>query len=117
MHKEESRSDLGAIKIHKNVVASIAAIAAMEIEGVKRIGMDIKSGLMELIGKKSFSSIKVEFDKHEEVKVTIPVVIKYGFNVPDVASRVQENARLALERMTSLSLKEINISVQGIERG
>ena len=35
MQREESRTDLGAIRIHKNVIASIASIAAIEIEGVK----------------------------------------------------------------------------------
>lgn len=117
MHKEESRTDLGAIRIHKNVIASIAAIAAMEIEGVKRIGGDFKSGLLELIGKKSTLAIKVEIDKNDEVNVEIPAVIKYGFNIPGIANKIQENVRNALEKMTNLSIKDIDINVQGIERG
>jgi len=116
MHNDESRTDLGAIKIHKNVIASLAAIAAQEIEGVRRTGTDFKSGLMELIGKKSLSGIKVEFDKNDEVRIEIPLVIKYGFNIPEVAGKVQENIRSALEKMTSLSIKDININVQGIEK-
>jgi len=118
MHRQDSRTELGIIRIHKNVIASIAAIAAMEIEGVKRIGTDFKSGLLEMVGKKSFSAIKVEIDKNnEEVKVEVPLIIKYGYNIPDIANRVQENVRNALEKMTNLSLKDININVQGIERG
>jgi uncharacterized alkaline shock family protein YloU len=117
MHKDESRTDLGIVRIHKNVIASIAALAATEIEGVKRVGGDLKSGLMELIGKKSFGGIKVEIDKNEEVMLDIPLVIKYEFNIPDISARVQENVRSAIEKMTSLSVKDININVQGIERG
>lgn len=117
MHREESRNDLGMIRIHKNVVASVTAIAATEIDGVKRVGMDFTSGLMELVGKKSLSAIKVNFDKNEEVKVDVPLIIKYGFNIPDIANRVQENVRNALEKMTNLSIKDINVNVQGIERG
>lgn len=117
MHKEESRTDLGVIRIHKNVIASIASMAACEIEGVKRVGGDFKSGILALIGKKSLSAIKVEIDKNEEVKVEIPLLIKYGFNIPDIANKVQENVHHALEKMTSLSIKDININVQGIERG
>lgn len=116
MHKEESRTDLGVIRIHKNVIASVASLAAGEIEGVKRIGRDFKSGLLELVGKRSLAAIKVEIDKDEEVKVEIPLIIKYGFNIPDVANKVQENARNALEKMTNLSIKDININVQGIEK-
>lgn len=117
MRREESRTDLGTIRIHNNVIASIASIAAGEITGVKRIGGDFKSGLFELLGKKSLAAIKVEIDKNEEVKLEIPLVIKYGFNIPDIANRVQENVRNALEKMTNLSIKDINVNVQGIERG
>ena len=117
MHKEESRTDLGIIRIHKNVIASIAALAAIEIPGVKRVGGDFKSGLMELIGKKGTASIKVEIDKNDEVRLEIPLIIKYDSNIPEIANKVQENIRVALEKMTNLLVKDINIVVQGIERG
>jgi uncharacterized alkaline shock family protein YloU len=114
---ETSQSDLGNIKIHKNVVASIASIAAVEIDGVKRIGGDFKSGIMELLGKKSLHSIKVDIDKNEEIRLVVPLVIKYGYNIPDIANKAQENIRMALERMTNIPIKYINIIVQSIERG
>ena len=117
MQQDETRTDLGTIRIHKNVIASIASLATTEIEGVKRIGGDFKSGLMELIGKKTISAIKVEINKNEEVKVSIPLIIRYGFNIPDIANKVQENVRMNLERMTNLSIKDIDVNVQGIERG
>jgi uncharacterized alkaline shock family protein YloU len=117
MNKEDSRTDFGTVRIHKNVIVKITAIAAGEIEGVMRLGCDFKSGILELIGKKSLAAIKVDIDKNEEVWLEIPLVIKYGFNIPDIATRVQENVRNALEKMTNLSIKDININVQGIEKG
>ena len=117
MDREGSRTDLGVVRIHKNVVASIASLAAAEIDGVKRVGGSFKSAVSEFIGKKSTGAIRVEIDKHDEVRVDIPVIIKYDFNIPDVAGRVQENVRQALEKMTNLSIKDINVFVQAIERG
>jgi uncharacterized alkaline shock family protein YloU len=117
MNKEESRTDLGLVRIHRNVIASIATVASTEVEGVKRVGTSLKSGVLEMIGKKSYSAIGVEFDKNGEVKVEIPLVIKYGYNIPDVADKVQENIRTALEKMTNLTIKDININIQAIERG
>lgn len=117
MQKEGSRTDLGVIKIHKNVIASIAAIASCEIDGVKRIGGDFKSGLIELLGNKALTAIKVEIDKNEEIKVDIPLVIKFGFNIPDIANKVQENVKNALEKMTNVAIKDINVNIQSIERG
>ncbi|MFA5145213.1 MAG: Asp23/Gls24 family envelope stress response protein [Candidatus Omnitrophota bacterium] len=117
MQSDESRNYFGTIKIHKKVIASISSLAAAEVEGVKRVGGDLKSGFLELIGKRSLSAINVEISKSEEVGLEIPLVIKYGYNIPDIAGRVQENVRNALEKMTNLSIKDININVQGIERG
>jgi len=117
MREEGSQTDLGNIRIHKNVIASIASLAAVEIDGVKRIGGDFRTGVLELIGKKSLMAIKVDFDKNGEIRLEVPVVIKYGFNIPDTANRVQENIKSALEKMTSLSIKYINVNIQSIERG
>ncbi|MDD5561296.1 MAG: Asp23/Gls24 family envelope stress response protein [Candidatus Omnitrophica bacterium] len=117
MNRDESRNELGSVRIHKNVISSISSVAAMEIEGVKKVGADLKSSLLELIGQKTSLAVKVEISKNEEVKVEIPVIIKYGYNIPDTACRVQENVRQALEKMTNLSVKDINVNVQGIERG
>jgi len=116
MHKEESTLDLGTIKIHKNVIASIASLAALEIEGVRKIGKDFKMGLWEMVGRRSYSSVKVMFEKNDEVCVELPLVIRYNFNVPEVANKVQENVRNALEKMTNLTVRNINVAVQGIEK-
>jgi uncharacterized alkaline shock family protein YloU len=117
MNNEESRTDLGVVRIHKNVISSIAAVASAEVEGVKRIGGNLRSGVLEIIGKKPYSAINVEFDKAGEAKVEIPLIIKYDYNIPNVADSVQESVRNALEKMTNLTIKEININIQGIERG
>ena len=119
MPDRESHNDLGAIRIHDNVIASLAAIAASEIEGIKGIERNLKTGILELLDKKTanLSAIKVEKDKHGDISVSIPLVIKYGYNVPEVAARAQENIRIALEKMANISVKDINISVRAIERG
>lgn len=117
MRKEEARTDLGIIRIHKNVISSISSLAAGEIEGVRRIGGNFKSGLLEMVGRKASMAIKVEIDRNGEVSVDIPLVIKYGFNIPQVANKVQENVRNALEKMINLAIKDINVNVQAIERG
>jgi uncharacterized alkaline shock family protein YloU len=117
MNRDESRNELGAVRIHKNVISSISSIAALEIEGVKRVGANLRSSLLELFGQKSYLAIKVDISKNEEVKVEIPLIIKFGYNIPDTANRVQENVRQALEKMSNLSVKDINVNVKGIERG
>ena len=116
MKTEESRSDLGTVRIHKKVIASIASIAATDIDGVMRVGGDMKTNIHDLFSKNSLAGIKVDIDKNNEIKLSVPLVVKYGYNIPEVADKVQENIHRALEKMTSLSIKEININIQSIEK-
>lgn len=116
INREESQTDFGTVRIHKDSIASIASIAAREIEGVKAIGKGFASGFFELFGKKDAGAIKVEFDKNGEVSLEIPLIVGYGFSIPDVSARVQENVRQNLEKMTNLYLKDISINVQSIEK-
>jgi len=115
-NKEETRTDLGAIRIHKDVIASIASLAAREIEGVKKIGGDLKASIYELLGNKQQKGIDVEIDRNGEVKLNIPIIVKYGYNVTDIARHVQDNVQRSLEKMTNLTIKEMNVTVQRIEK-
>ena len=116
MKTEESRGDLGTVKIHKKVIASIASIASTDIDGVMRVGGDMKTNIYDLFSKNSLAGIKVDIDKNNEIKLNVPLVVKYGYNIPEVADKVQENIHRVLEKMTSLSIKEININIQSIEK-
>ncbi|MDD4953613.1 MAG: Asp23/Gls24 family envelope stress response protein [Candidatus Omnitrophica bacterium] len=116
MHKEESRAEFGLIRIHNNVIASVSSIAACEIEGVKGIGKNLKAGILGLLDRTNHPSIMVGRDKNAELTVQIPLIVKYGFNIPEVAARVQANVRQALDKMTGLNIKDINIDIQKIEK-
>jgi uncharacterized alkaline shock family protein YloU len=113
---KEEKTEFGVVRIHKDVIKSIASLAVSEIEGVSVVSDNFKSGLVGLMGKKYYPGIDVVIDKNNEIKVEVKINVKYGFNIPEVASRVQDNIRLALEKMSELSLKEINVNVQGVER-
>ncbi|MDD5565973.1 MAG: Asp23/Gls24 family envelope stress response protein [Candidatus Omnitrophica bacterium] len=118
MAKDDSATGLGAVNIHKNVIASIAYLAAEEIDGVKGIGRNMKANFLELLGfRHRNSGIRVEIDKNSDVRIEIPLIVKYGFNIPDIASKVQENVSSAVDKMTNLSIIDINVSIVGIERG
>jgi uncharacterized alkaline shock family protein YloU len=114
---DSQATDLGAIKIHRNSIASIAAIAAGEIDGVKSIGKSLSSAFGDLFGRKDYSAIKVQLDKFGEVSLDVPLVVKYNYNIPEVATKVQENVRNSLEKMTNITIKDISINVQSIEKG
>lgn len=114
---KNSKIEVGAVKIHKEVIAAIAAIAAMENEGVKQIGRSSHFDILELLGLRNKKSIKVEFGKNDEMRLEIPLIVKYGYAIPEIAERVQESIRQAIEKMIEKTPRDISINIQGIEKG
>ena len=114
--EKTSKLEVGAVRIHKDVIASIAGIAASEIEGVSQIGKRKDFSIIELLGLKSLSSgIKVEFGKNDEIIIEVPLTIKYGFNISEVAESAEARIRQAFEKMIDKAPRDIRISIQAIE--
>jgi uncharacterized alkaline shock family protein YloU len=116
MTKEESFSGSENVKISARAIASIAYLAATEIEGVKGTARDFKTIFFELLNRKNQGGIRVKLDKNNEVKIKISLVTKYGYSIPDVAAKVQENVYRALEKMAGINIKDIDINVRQVEK-
>lgn len=116
MNIHTDKIEVGAVKIHKNVISSIASIAALEIEGVKQIAKAPGIDFFAFLGFKSSGMIRVEFGKNDEMRLKVPLIVKYGYSIPEIAENVQDNVRQALEKMLDKSPRDIHISIQGIEK-
>ena len=115
--EKNSKLEVGTVKIHKDVIASITEIAVSEIEGVKRVGGRKDFSIIELLGIKSLrSAIKVEFSKNDEIILNVPLTIKYGCNISEVAENAEAKIRQALEKMIDKTPRDIRISIQAIEK-
>lgn len=107
-------SDVGSVRIADEVVGIIAGMAAMEIPGVAGMSGGLVGGFAEMLGKKNLSKgVKVEVGE-KEAAVDLYIIVEYGIRIPDVALRVQENVKKAIESMTGLDVVEVNVHVQGV---
>lgn len=114
IREQEARTDLGSIKIANEVVAIIAGLAATEIEGVAGMSGGIAGGITELLGRKNLAKgVKVEVGE-KEAAVDLFIVVNFGVRIPDVAIKIQENVKKAIEGMTGLQVVEVNVHVQGV---
>ena len=97
-----SRPDeLGNIHISEEVLAVIAAAAAME-------------ELVSKLGKKNLSKgihIAVE---EESIRVDVSLLIKYGYTIIDVAKEVQNAVYSAIENTSGLTVECVNVHVLGV---
>ena len=114
MSEQKDFAMIGDIRIADNVIATIAAIAITEIDGATLASSSPTSDLRELIVKsKSGRGIKVQFSE-EGIRLDIPLMVRYGMIVADVAKQVQDTVVNAVESMTSLHVSGVNVSIVGV---
>lgn len=107
-------SETGSVHIATDVVEIIAGIAANEVTGVAGMSGGIVGGITELLGKKNLSKgVKVEVADGVAV-IDLYLAIEFGSRIPDVAHQVQQRVKQAVEGMTGLTVREVNIHVQGV---
>ena len=110
-----SDANIGTVQIADDVVALIAAYAAMEVEGVSGMagGVDMETvskGGMKKLGK----TVKVEVSE-AGVKADLSIDLGYGYSIPETCSKVQSRVKTAIENMTGLEVQDVNIRVAGIK--
>jgi len=104
----------GNVNISDDVIGIITSIAAAEIEGVNGLTGGFAEDLAEKFGVKNLKKgVKVDIED-DVVVVDLNIVVDFGIKIPDVAWKVQESVKSAVETMTGLSVKAVNIHVQGI---
>ncbi|MGE5391877.1 MAG: Asp23/Gls24 family envelope stress response protein [Deltaproteobacteria bacterium] len=115
MPKPEINNEFGTIRIADEVVATVAGLAAIEVEGVATMSGGWGTDLVEKLGKKNFGKgIKVEVI-NDETKIDIYLVIEFGYPIPQVAADVQREVKQAVETMTGLNVTLVNVHIVGVQ--
>lgn len=108
-------SKFGTVNIATDVIAAIAAIAALEIPGVAEMDGGLTGGFNDIIGRKNVSKgVRVSADK-ENIDIDLNIIVEYSSCIPDLAWKLQENVKRSVEDVTALTVNEVNIHVQGIK--
>lgn len=112
IHMEDIEN--GSIKISNEVIAGIAGMASNQVEGVVGMSSNLAGGITELLGKKNpTKGIKVEI-KDDEVYLEMHLMLCYGSKLNEVGLEVQKKVKEAIESMTDLTVREINVFIEGI---
>jgi len=110
----------GTVSFAPEVIATIAGVAAMEVEGVARMyAASSSNSLAEMFSRKNTSSkaltkgVRVEFEEGN-VHVDVAIVVDYGTPIPEVSLGIQENVKKAIETMSGLTVATVDVHVQGL---
>ena len=112
-------SSQGKTSIADTVVSKIAGIATREVSGVFDLGggtSRVVGALRERIPGASVNhaqGVSVEVGE-KQAAVDIDIVADYGVSIADLAVGIRRNVIAAVERMTSLEVTEVNITVNDV---
>ena len=112
IHSDEN---LGEVKIADEVVAIIAGLAAMEVEGVASMAGNATREIISKLGVKSLSKGANVDVLDGIVTVSLNLNLKYGYSIMEISGKVQEKVKAAIENMTGLTVADMNIRIAGVE--
>lgn len=104
----------GSINISDDVVASIVRPVVAEVEGVSELAPAAGAAIAEYIGlTPNARGIKVHFEQ-EKICVDVVINVKFGSNIVEVASKVQQTVLTAVQNMTGFEDVCVDVHVAGI---
>lgn len=102
----------GSLQISTDVIAKIARLATLEVEGVRGVRAETLSA-KNLLGKSIPKPITVQL-VDDVAEITVSLVVSYGCKIPAVSEKVQENVKNAVQNMTSITVSKVNLVVVGV---
>lgn len=108
-------NEFGDVIIKNDVVATIAAMAAMECYGL--VGMTYKSttsGLAKLLKGEQLSKGVEVLTVDEGIVINLFVIVQFGTKISVVAENIIEKVKYAVETQTGLTVTEVNLNIEGV---
>ena len=90
----------GKVVYNAGIVKGIVEIAVAEVEGT-----------VPLTNKKNSITLFLEKDG---IYADISVVVEYGYNVPELAYRIQQSVKQSVENMTRYKVSVVNVHIQDV---
>ena len=112
LHEEDGR---GKVLISEDVVAVIVGLAATEVKGVSSMAGNITNEIMAKVGRKNLSrGVKIQINGNR-VKISLVIMMDFGYNIPGTCSKIQDKVKSAVENMTGLKVTDIDIRIAGVD--
>jgi uncharacterized alkaline shock family protein YloU len=113
-------TDDGKISVAEGVVQKIAGMACREISGVYAMGTGgtrafgaVRERIPGSTGPNVAQGVGVEVGE-TEAAIDLDIVVEYGVSIAELGRSIQRNVKTAIERMTGLSVVEVNVSVDDV---
>ena len=106
---------LGGVRVANEVIASIAGMAACEIDGVFAMDEANARSISDRLKRQSaHRGVRVSIDGGRAIHLDVFLTIASRAAVPQLAEAVQVNVTEAVERMLGLEVAEVNVVVSSV---
>ena len=110
----QESTDFG-IEISPDVIAKIAGIAVLDVQGVSAMSGGFAGGISEVFSGKKNLTKGIKVDKTEDsTKIDVNIIVEYGSRIPEVAYEIQTRVKKAVENMAGVKVEKVNVHVQGV---
>ena len=106
----------GSLQISTDVIAKIAKLATLEIEGVKEVSTGTM-GVKSLFNKVNLQKPILVQLTDDVAEITVNIMVRYGYKIPQLCEKVQENVKSSVQNMTCITVSKVNIVVTGVRAG
>ena len=108
-------SSIGEVMIADDVIATIAGLAATEVEGVSAMQGNVTNELVGRLGMKNLTKgVRVKVTE-DGVAVDLSIQMRYGYSIPKTCKAIQEKVKAAIENMVGLSVEVVNVHIVGVD--
>lgn len=104
----------GKVNCNKNILLSIISLATKEIAGVSSLCDSFGGGFKKLISTNYTNGVRVNYGNNG-VDIDVYINVLYGYSVPDISYKVQENIKNGISSMLDVKINSINVHVQNVD--
>ena len=97
-----NEKEKGKVVYNVGILRNIVELAVAEVEGTMPSEQNRKSGI----------SLYIEKDG---VYVDVSVAVQYGYNVPELAYRIQQSVKQSVENMTRYKVAQVDVHIRDVE--
>jgi len=109
---KSKNAQVASLKISRDVIATIARVAATETPGVAGLSEPKKIG--GLLSKGPIKPIEINLvDDFAEIGICLD--LEFGAKIPEVCAAVQSAIKDDVQTMAGIGVSRVNVTVQGIE--
>ena len=111
----EHAEPAGSVRVANEVIASIAGMAAREVDGVAALDEASARHFGDWIKRDTaHRGVRVLLDPERKIHIEVFLTVDATSVLVDVAERVQDNVIDVVHRMLALEVAEVNVFVSSI---